>query len=85
MVVAAGDPGERLAHGVAHGVLPLLHGDVEVHEHEGAVSQELGTGGATGFEGLLPIDTCCPGFPDRSCMTGHVVRKWFTGSKVITG
>ena len=45
MVVAAGDPGECLAHGVAHGVLPLLHGDVEVHEHEGAVGQELGTGG----------------------------------------
>ena len=41
VVVAAGDPGECLAHGVAHGVLPLLDGHVEVHEDEGAVGQEL--------------------------------------------
>ena len=41
VVVAAGDPGEGLAHGVAHGVLPLLDGHVEVHEDEGSVGQEL--------------------------------------------
>ena len=41
VVVAAGDPGECLAHGVAHHVLPLLDRHVEVHEDEGAVGEEL--------------------------------------------
>ena len=41
VVVAASDPGECLAHGVAHHVLALLDRHVEVHEDEGAVGEEL--------------------------------------------
>ena len=41
VVVAAGDPGKGLAHGVAHRVLPLLDRQVEVDEDEGAVGEEL--------------------------------------------